>query len=180
MTRQSRISMFSIAFLISLTLQPSFLLLTADAASQRADLKGFATFKVVDANGKLIGTATSHDTLGVMAFRIGGQVFSVIVQGDGFEKNGQFFFESPDTTCSGIPLIDVNQNDFLTPVIIAPPGSTVYAPDPQAVAQTITVGSALTAEGSCFSFGGWTASVVPVVALVDLDTVFTPPFTVKP
>ncbi len=184
MTRRSRISVLTIAFFMSLAVQGSFLPFAAHAGP----LKGFSTFKVVDANGKELGIATTPGGTGaILVFNVGGQVFSVAVGGDGFFQNGLFVFEFPDTTCSGTLLVQVSPlsppADLLTRVQIAPPGHTVYVPDPQAVPQTISVGSTQFPGGSCSSFCFpvcGTALVVPVVALVDLDTQFTPPFKVKP
>ena len=179
MTRRSRISVLTVAFFMSLALQASFLPFAAHAGP----LKGFSTFKVVDANGKELGVATViGTTAAVLVFNVGGQVFSLSVDGNRFFGGHTSFFEFPDTTCSGTPLMQMFPNFLMTPVAIAPPGHTVYAPDPQAVPQTITVGSQLS-SGSCFSpcfLSCPTASVVPAVALVDLDTQFTPPFTIKP
>lgn len=174
MTRRSRIWVLTIAFFMSLALQASFLPFAAHAGP----LKGFSTFNVVDANGKLIGNAIPDGTSASLVFKVGGQVFGVTVHGDGFARDGGLVFESPDTTCSGTPLIEVRPAALLTDRAIAPPGSTVYVADPQAVPQTITRGS-IFFNGFCLSLGG-SASAVPVVALVDLDTMFTPPFKVKP
>jgi hypothetical protein len=181
MTRRSRIWVLTIAFFMSLAVQASFLPFPAHAGR----LKGFHTFKVVDANGKVIGiAATPGGTGATLVFEVGGQVFSLAVGGDGFNEGGSFVFESPDTTCSGTPLLQVYPPALLTQVVIAPPGTTVYAPDPSAVPQTISVGSMqFFPGGSCSSFCFPvcpTGSVVPVIALVDLDTQFTPPFKVKP
>ena len=162
MTRRSRIWVLTIAFFMSLALQASFLRFAAHAGP----LKGFSTIKVVDANGKELGVATSSGTGAILVFSVGGQVFSVAVGGDGFLQNAFFSFEAPDITCSGTPLVQVFPADLLTFVQIAPPGSTVYAPDPQAVPQIITVGSKIIG-GSCVSFcppACPTASVVPAVA----------------
>ncbi len=176
MTRRSRISVLTLAFFMSLALQAWFLPFAAHAEK----LKGFSTFKVVDANGKELGIATANalgPNTAILVFEVGGQVFDVQVRGDGFIRSFALVFEFPDTTCSGTPLMRVSPHDLLTPVAIAPPGSTVYAPDPQAVPRTITEGSFF-AGGSCVS-SGFSGSAVPVVALVDLDTQFTPPFKIK-
>jgi len=175
MTRRSRILVLTIAFFMSLAVQAPFVPFAAHAA----DLKGFAAFKVLDAKGKLSGIASgAGGTNAVMEFNVGGQVFNLVVSGNRFFGNDNLFFESPDTTCAGTRLMQPGSSDeLLTGVAIGPPGSTVYAPDSQAVPQTITVGSYFSYYCSGFAF---TTPLVPAVALVDLDTQFTPPFKVKP
>ena len=178
MTRRSRILVPTIAFFTSLALQASF---PPFAAPAGPPLKGFATFKVVDANGKELGIAIPRGDSATLVFNVGGQVFSVYVQRDGFQQSAaMLLFESPDTTCSGTPLIRVGPAVLLTEGVIGPPGSTIYAPDPQAVPQTITVGSFLFLGCDTFGTPFNPGPVVPAVALVDLDTQFTPPFTIKP
>jgi hypothetical protein len=179
MTRRSRISVLTLAFFMSLALQASLLPFAAHARP----LKGFSTVNVVDANGKAVGIATSSGGQQVfLMFKVGEQVFTIFVARNRiFGGSPLLRFLSPD--CSGAPLLVVfpDQDDIylLTPFAIAPPGSTIYAPDPQAAPQTITVGSMLSGDGSCLT-GEFSELVVPAVALIDLDTEFTPPFKVKP
>ncbi len=163
----------------------TLLLSLANSAAYGAELHRVFRLLIFDANNKLIGDATPlSQSQAVVGFRVGGHIFEVFVAQDRFWGLADIYFESPDTTCSGTPLMRPLSRSFeLLPLAaVAPPGSTVYIPDPQAVPRRITVGSLSQPllQGECVVLGGeFNLEVVPSLALIDLDTKFTPPFRVS-
>jgi hypothetical protein len=150
------------------------------SAPDAAELHRVFPLVVYDANGEKVGeSAIGPQPL--VHFKAGGNVFGVIVTPLGFLSSGFFWFADPDTICSGTPLMNPLDPvlQLLPYVAVGPPGSTAYIPDPQAVPQTLAVGSQrfFGPFGGCFPAFG-TQSLVPALGLIDLDTRFTPPFSV--
>ena len=95
-------------------------------------------------------------------------------------------FESPD--CSGTPFLYQPPNRLFDWAAVAPPGMTLYLPETEGMApRTIVPGSFFEAVGGCQtsltpigfddpSNPPPTAYFVPAAAIVDLLTLFTPPF----
>lgn len=89
------------------------------------------------------------------------------------------YYESND--CTGILYIH-ERVSALTPVVVHPPGdggNIVYIPEPSSLHQVVSFNSRRGyPNGACTadSFPAW---VYPAIPLIDLDTVFTPPFTVR-
>ena len=179
MTSRSRRQVLTIAALVSFAL----LLLSVTSPVDAAKLRSVFPLRVFDANNKFVGIATA-DFSGIasVTFDLNGQVFSLPLARDGSAGllSLAIFFESPDTTCSGTPLVfpfDTG-NQILPLARIGPPGRTVYIPDPLSTPTLINVGSALIG-GSCSTLS-ISFTLVPAKALIDLATMFTPPFSVRP
>lgn len=185
----------SVVVLFLLLSSPYLSLRMAAAASvPQGPLRSPTLLGVVDANGVLvgnvIGAATPVNPLQsvVIAYKRDKRTVVVLqVFRDHFEGNvPALLFLSPN--CTGTPFLPTaDQVQTLTSVVaIAPPGSTVYLAEPQATSQTITVGSELGRDGSCTTpaeaAGGSTPqmTVVPAFPSVDLNTLFTPPFSLRP
>ena len=103
---------------------------------------------------------------------------------------GGLLFQSND--CFGQAFVGFESRqilDFRTtllpPSVVAPPGNTLYIPDLTAPPRATSIGSFLpqfeddgSGPGVC-ELDGFTRTAVPAIPLVDLDTLFTPPFEVR-
>jgi len=86
-------------------------------------------------------------------------------------------FES--TNCTGTLLTDEwsPSHSIFPHVVTGPPGNTIYLPDLNASPQQFRYRSQLNPEGCVPADDLLTG--VPATALIDLDILFTPPFTVQ-
>jgi hypothetical protein len=96
--------------------------------------------------------------------------------------HGELLFASID--CSGTPLVSTGDEKKFWPITVTVPrGKTVYVEDLNAGTQPILVQShrLATGTGNCEPYPGGATSfnVAPAFPLVDLDTLFTPPFHVE-
>lgn len=149
-------------------------------STDAAQLKAVSWLKVVDANNKLVGVADLSPGTGnvLVVLRLDKLVLPLIVKANQFSGNagGPLWFESTD--CSGSPWMYPPDDTLLTQTIVALPGNTVYTSDPAAVPQSITVQSYKEQDGSCWPFATNTIRV-PAQPVIDLFSVFTPPFSVR-
>ena len=138
-----------------------------------------------DANDKKVGAVVDVAglTIPVVIFRANEHVFALEAIRNRLLGRQGLLFSSTD--CSGAPLFDFEAGgvqgfdvSLLPTTAIGPPGSTVYIPDPNAVAQSVLTQSFLDQVGECIA-DGFMRTVVPALPIVDLDTQFTPPFSVK-
>lgn len=146
---------------------------------------------VFDANGNRVGGVvgvTEPQEPVVIAFHVGTYVFPLWVHrgafaGDtiGAATQNSVFFETTD--CSGPSFALAMSTVILPRIVVARPGSTIYFADPFAAPQVITARSFLPgASGAPPDPCGVAMSavtVVPAIPLLDLDTLFTPPFSVR-
>ncbi|HMH52975.1 MAG TPA: hypothetical protein VK548_22245 [Candidatus Acidoferrum sp.] len=154
---------------------------------------------IVDANGRQVGTVVGariadftialsvngrHALLDVVSSE------SIVFPGlgafapiQGVDAALLLTFESRD--CSGTPFLYQPPDRLFDWAVVAPPGMTLYLPETAGMApRTIQVGSFLGALGGCQIPGPLTtpadpestAYFVPAAAVVDLLTLFTPPF----
>lgn len=149
--------------------------------------------EIVDANGKQVGTVVEARVRDVtIALSVNGRrvlldvVSSVSTE---YSPGGSVFpplrgasllsFESRD--CSGPPLMFQPPTRLLDAGAIAPPGLTLYLPAvPRAAPATFVWGSYMgTAGCQATLFSSPSDSLVPAVAVVDLLTLFTPPFRLR-
>ena len=144
--------------------------------------------EVVDAHGsivgKVVGISRGEESilLAHVAVSINQQVFVLSARRDrlhGPDAHATVHFESND--CSGTPYLNdslFNPLSLIPYVAVTAPGSTLSVA--QGTVQTIAAMSSISVGGACNSFS--TPSVmqaVPGTVLVDLDTLFTPPFTLR-
>jgi hypothetical protein len=148
-------------------------------------LQAVGPFTVVDVSAKKVGTLFDPST-GVF-FNLNGRLFSVRVAQEGFFTRTRVYFESTD--CSGAPHADRSRlgdtfgttaTKLVPEAALAPPGHTAYIPDLSSAPTTITVMSQSTPSGSCETTGPYSNDLLPVVRLVNLDAVFTPPLSIGP
>jgi hypothetical protein len=149
-----------------------------------------APLEVYDGNGaqigKLIDVAFGSPGVPRVALAHNGWSFVVLVVRDRFDGNVEGpFFESPD--CSGSPFVGDSSTPMPSVAVHAPgPGLTgfqVYLGDPVVAPQDLTMKSRLVkaaprASGQCEPIDE-IRQVRPALPLVDLDSLFIPPFTVR-
>ena len=132
---------------------------------------------VLDALGAEVGRVLdviNSETL-TIPLRVSGHTIMLFANKEGFFRNDQFpLFESSD--CSGTPLMRKPTPSLFSTVTVGSPGHTVYLPDPDASFQNILIKSVLKPNGCDLQLPLRTFLVVPAIPLVDLDTLFTPPF----
>jgi hypothetical protein len=166
--------------------------LTAPAAftAGQEPLRSLPTLTVIDGHGQRVGTVTSLLILnpaipiliGLVAFAVGDQPFILRVGSQGIGSgNGMPLFNSGN--CSGTPLVfeSIVTNSLIEPAVVSAPGHTVYLSEPGAMPQVFTsfVGTQLRSDGTCLPANLGNISLLPARAVVDLDTLFTPPFSVR-
>lgn len=166
---------------------------SATADTQELQRKPFLA--VFDANGKKVGNVISlivseslFPSLGpgtmvmlpAVAFRVDTFVVALFVTQNRFTGNREILFESSD--CSGPAFFQQVDPFFLGALpgaAVGSPGSTVYIPDPDGPVQSVAVQTALRPDSVCFNLGSLTTDAVPALPLIDLATMFTPPFSVR-
>lgn len=138
---------------------------------------------VVDSGGTVVGNVIgltfdgSQRVLPEVVLQRNGRLVGLLVYPDRFEGSGaSLAYESLD--CTGQAWLN---GPFATPILpgtIEGPGQTLYVPDPSATPGLVTAQSLLQL-GTCFTFQFDYLSAVPAIPLVDLDTLYTPPFSLK-
>lgn len=145
---------------------------------------------VYDANGNHIGPVMNVVTPEgpvVVAVKVGERVIPLFMTrtsiGVDYSGSNNLYFETTD--CTGPPFL-AQSSVMLPRAIVAKPGRTVYFADPFGPSHLITQRSFLPGgdsgqpPGSCSSEAQPSVrTVVPAVPLTDLDTLFTPPFSVR-
>lgn len=137
---------------------------------------------VVDSNGKTVGKLIDlykgNSGSAIVALKANDFIFTVWIHRDAFEA-ADLCFESADCSgpalscdCFDPPLLGAAQ------AVISTPGNTLYAPAAGATPRPVTLQSTLSSDGTCQNLaGGFTCDVaLPIQPLIDLNTVFTPPF----
>lgn len=165
---------------------------------QRAKIKPIGQLAIVDSNGRIVGAAlggisnhsreieggSSLRIRSIVLLKVNQQVVPVAVGRDRFYGGGGLFFESEN--CQGNAwLIEETASSepppLLPRVAIGPPGQTIYVEAPGGTPQSITTMSgwsdALGCVNQIFAFDQ--VKVIPADPLVDLETEFTPPFSLK-
>ena len=154
-------------------------------------LKSLSQLRVFDATGKKVGRVLSVKGMDgrnpVVALQFGKHVFTVEVLRHRFRGNVEgVYFQSAD--CSGMPYLQAylgdpalfgDQGGDLLDVYVGAPGNTVYLPTPGSTTQPTPVQSRLVPTGECTLSGDASLPAVPALPLIDLNMVFTPPFSVR-
>lgn len=158
----------------------STLLLPFAAASvDAAQLKQVSKLVVFDANNKKVGEANFQADDGVqVVFEVDKSIFFVRIKREGFFSDETLYFES--SNCSGPVLDDVDDDLVREALIGPPPGNTVYLPNIHATPRTYTIRSEFNEDedGLCRTVTPYDAIKVSTIPIIDLSTVFTPPFRV--
>jgi hypothetical protein len=170
-------------FIISIALM-SPLAVGAHGADKEPRLKNNKTLTVIDANHKTVGQIGPFQGVcasNAVSYQVGGRIFSVGVDKTGFPKCPILttsFFESTD--CSGTPFVQVFISALVEISRVGEPGSTVYLPDLDNIQQNFLSHSQTNLfGGGCSIFDNNLPNAAPEIPIIDLDTVFTPPFKVQ-
>jgi len=167
-------------------------LMQADVAQLQNDVLSIESIPVgnltvFDVNGIKVGDSIGLSERGnpLISMSVEGRVFVIGVLEDRFfvagsEVNGllgRLYWDGED--CTGTPLISPSGNGILSGVRVSTPGNTIYLEDiADGVARLGLSLSVLTEDGvTCFIFINEDLGV-PAVPLIDLYTLFTPPFSI--
>lgn len=143
---------------------------------------------VYDANGKKVGDVEDlgGSNVPLVIFHMNDHVFTLRAIRPFLAGTRGLLFKSGD--CSGVAFFEFEsypgsqtqafEVSLLPVTAVGPPGSTVYIPTPNTLSQSIATGSFFSQFDGCLADGS-TRTVVPALSIVDLDTLFTPPFSVK-
>lgn len=164
----------------------------ARAADGPPQVNAVASATVVDSTGKPVGNViglppgfTGAGPVTVMV-EIAGNFFSLnIAKLDlvATSVNGGPMFTTSD--CSGTPYVPPPDPFFMVqPSVIGLPGRTLYVFEPGALPQIVNIGSyfgvnVFGAAPFCVQFVAQNVFAAPAVPLVDLSTVFKPPFSLR-
>ena len=158
---------------------------TIAATASGQSFKNRKSITVVDAHGVMVGPVFSTEDFFngskvTVAFEFEKQPFVLLVFPHQFLSNSGMgpLFES--SNCSGSPLVASAGGSPLPANAISAPGSTVYLAQPDATPQQFNpfIGSELNPDGTCTPVSS-ALTAVPARATIDLDTLFTPPFSVR-
>ncbi|MBI4463859.1 MAG: hypothetical protein HY647_04055 [Acidobacteria bacterium] len=130
---------------------------------------------VVDNKGKIVGSASG--ALGfstTVLLKIEDRLIPVALTKNSYSRTGTLFFELAN--CGGTAWMVPTPNALDTNPKVGPPGNTNDIAKEDVVPVQITIASSF--GQSCLGTGG-TLEAVPAVPFIDLDTVFTPPFSVR-
>lgn len=166
------------------------------AFGQQARVKPVHQITVEDSRGKAIGR--SFSTIGLDIVEHGGtdleiralvllqidqQLVPVAVGRDGFFGGRVLWFESEN--CIGTPFFSAearsseSAQSLVPRAAIAPPGQTLYIVAPGAAPRPITIRSILEHASTCRNQTFSNISALPSQGLLNLLTVFTPPFGLR-
>jgi hypothetical protein len=167
-------------FLVSVAVMSPFAV-GMHGSDNQSRLKNNTTLTVIDSHKKKVGQIgpfpTGSCAASAVSYEAGGRIFSVGVNKTGFPKcPANYFFESTD--CSGTPFVNVFSSAFIESARVGEPGSTVYLPNLDEIQQDFQSHSGISSFG-CFAFDQIVNNVAPEIPIIDLDTIFTPPFEVR-
>ena len=138
------------------------------------------TLAIYDANDKKVGDVISTTaTTAIVVLQLAEHLLALSVDKNGIYGSSSGFPRFESINCSGPPLVDIPFTHSIFPfvTVTGPPGRTIYLPDAEALPQQFRYRSQLNPAG-CVPANDLLTGV-PATALLDLDTLFTPPFTVQ-
>ncbi|OFW31807.1 MAG: hypothetical protein A3J28_05060 [Acidobacteria bacterium RIFCSPLOWO2_12_FULL_60_22] len=163
------------------------------AFAEKPSVKPIGQVILVDSKGKIVGHAmgglgpsirgvgassTNFPLWMTVLLKVEEQLIAVAIAKDRF-FGGDVYFDSPN--CQGTPWLpafsETELFPLLPPVAIGPPGHTVYQRQRNVNPTQVDMPSHFN-DTKCFSFSSRLLAI-PAQALVDLDTVFTPPFSIR-
>ena len=166
--------------------------------AQQGRVRPVQQVTVEDSTGKTVGrtvgainvyniessASTDMNMRTVVLLRVDQTLVPVMVGRDRFYGGRGLLYESED--CIGTPslhfdatLPETDAPSLLPQVAIGPPGNTVYMAIQGVARRTITVRSGLEFGLRCVNRTVTDVPVLPTQPLIDLLTVFTPPFSLK-
>jgi hypothetical protein len=151
-------------------------------------LKSLSSLMVVDAHGTTVGPvisllrATAGPFFAVVAYEVDQQPFVLLVAS--FQLSGSApgpYFASGN--CSGPPLVGDEPGSVMAGAVVSAPGHTVYVAEPDTTPQSFDgfQGTLRAQDGTCQPFVVLDGRITLTAAraVVDLDTLFTPPYRVR-
>ena len=135
---------------------------------------------VFDALGRKVGQI-ANSIESIVSFQVNGRLFSITVEPQRFATG--IFLQYKAADCTSAPAFidpDTDSNSILPRPALAGPGTTAYLPELGGFLQLVTVKSGFDqSTRSCVNFLPGTLLLAIAVAVVNLDTFFTPPFTAR-
>jgi hypothetical protein len=140
---------------------------------------------VVAAHGRPLGGVVAlNGPAATVLINVGGGLFSLNVLPDQLlGTGGPLYFTT--NNCTGTPYISFQPPGLSTPSVLAAPGNSLYAAVPNAIPLSITPLSVLlpSIPGGppvpCAPIPPPPIFAIAAMRLVDLSTVFTPPFSIR-
>jgi hypothetical protein len=153
----------------------------AHGSDDQSRLKNNDTLTVIDSNKRKVGQIgplpTGFCGGSAVSYEANGRIFSVSVNKTGFGKcQPLYFFESSD--CSGTPFVQVDTSALIESARVGEPGSTVYLPKLDELRKGFQSHSLIEFESFCNTVDN-IVDVAPEIPIIDLDTIFTPPFKIR-
>jgi hypothetical protein len=164
--------------------------LTATSAAQPV-LKSLSSLTVVDAHGVKVGElfGISANGNGLVAFEVDQQPLLLSLNANGFVFTSIFFLSGD---CTGASYLRTSLNpatilNLFPLVAVSATGRVLYLPTGAAPLQDTSedpgfMGSKFIATGACVPptrIDEEQAWYIPVIPVIDLNTLFTPPFSVR-
>ena len=153
------------------------------AFAQRPSVRPVNQVIIVDSTGKIVGSTSGNLVEPTLVPRVllkmNDRLFTIGVGKHRLFGSVNIFYESAG--CLGTPHFPTDSpvGSLLPMGALVPPGNTVYVPQQGAVSKQISFQSVFLREGGCTPH---TTSIeaVPGESLgIDMDTVFTPPFSIR-
>ena len=142
-------------------------------------------FQVFDATGKPVGSVLHPDiaTVPIVALVEADSGSALRVWQDRLGADGALYYESSD--CSGAAFFDAlsvvtpgHLSTRLASTAIGAPGRTVYVAATYSPTRTLLVGT-FSFNERCYFASSFEKTVVPARPVTDLNTQYTPPFTIR-
>lgn len=138
--------------------------------------------KVSDANSLIIGLvqgfAGDSLSMAIVALKVDGVPLPLLVSHSQFFGNSSAYFESRD--CSGAVLVK-SAADLMPPTVVLNPGNTFHVADMTRPDETITTQSVIRHSDPQRRCLAVTDTILKhrTFPLMDLNTLFTPPFSIR-
>jgi hypothetical protein len=139
---------------------------------------------IVDVNGVEVGPLIGDPRSPYVILRAHDRIFSVPIRTEGFGSDHLLLFALPD--CAGPPFRNANtvRTRLVPPAVIYAPGSTIYLDDASGLVQSMIsrshgLGFIPPGKPQCVNQLIDVVDAVPAVPIIDLDTLFTPPFSIR-
>ena len=165
---------------------------------QRGRVQPVQQMTVEDVSGKTIGRVLGAISVSniesaaslnlkmrtIVLLQVDATLVPVMVGRDRFYGGGGLVYELEDCLGTpffspGVPLPETDAPSLLPQTAIGPPGQTIYMAVPGAAPRAISKGSVLEFGLRCTNETGTIPNAIPTQPLVDLLTVFTPPFSLR-
>jgi hypothetical protein len=146
-------------------------------------VQNVTTVEVLDADNKRLGTFSYAN--GSVMMLLDHNVQAVRVKKSGFVSDWEALFASAD--CTGIPYMpaseaDRHSNDLVDATLYKQIGSVIWVADPESTTTMVAMHSRgnldqCSRKGEGLPPAG--TAVIPLTELIDLNTLFTPPFRLR-